>query len=719
MFSNAAPKFIKRIFLLFFLANQFQIFSQNTALDSLQTYTKKDTVRVNLLNGAATKIVTSDIGKALQLYKESELLSDALQYKKGKAYSLFHAGRAQITKADYNASINYFQNALAVYEDLKDKEGIANCYLNIGRANYYLVDFPKALDNFKHAVTISDEAGKLKITSNALMIMGMIYSAQGDRDKALEYYKKAISIDEKTGNKKGMSTILINLGNLYKQKGDYALALESYNKSSELKKQLGDEYGVASNLNNIGTLYQEIEKNKEALAHYQKALPIFEKLKSTRDVLGCLNNIGVILMYEKNPKALAIFKKALQLSGEANDPANSAIFTVNIGGYHFLNNNFDESLRYYEKAVKIQKQLGTKRELSYSYLNIGRIYYAKKEYEKALQIAKEGNAIAKELNLLNYQTDFSLLLSEIYYSMKEYKLAYENREMHNELNDSIYKKENIDKLAQIKYKYAYKDTLNTANKNVNSLKKTVAVSQLQKKWLIAGSISLIIAIGFLIALLKIRKVKMQNQQLLLEQKLLITQMNPHFIFNSIDNIQSLIYNKQDEDAVKYLTKFSKLTRQILENSTQNYISLAEETEMIENYLIIQQLLYNNKFDYSLTVDDAIDTETLLLPPMLTQPFIENAIKHGLNNKTEKGKIDITFYLKEDKLLFNVSDNGKGFDSGQKTAHHKSLAMTITKERLVNYTKNQDFVVHTDNILDQDTKVVGAKVSFEIPYIYEN
>ncbi|HSD13669.1 MAG TPA: histidine kinase, partial [Flavobacterium sp.] len=182
---------------------------------------------------------------------------------------------------------------------------------------------------------------------------------------------------------------------------------------------------------------------------------------------------------------------------------------------------------------------------------------------------------------------------------------------------------------------------------------------------------------------------------------------------------SLIYNNQDQDAVNYLTKFSKLTRQILENSTQNYISLAEEVEMIENYLVIQQLLYSNKFNYELAVDDAIDMETLLLPPMLTQPFIENAIKHGLSNKTEKGKIDISFYLKENKLFFNVSDNGKGFETSQKTTGHKSLAMTITKERLIGYTKNQNFAVLTDNIKDNDENIVGAKVSFEIPYIYEN
>ena len=204
----------------------------------------------------------------------------------------------------------------------------------------------------------------------------------------------------------------------------------------------------------------------------------------------------------------------------------------------------------------------------------------------------------------------------------------------------------------------------------------------------------------------------------IKQKLLVTQMNPHFIFNSIDNIQGLIHDKKDNDAVNYLTKFSKLTRQILENSNENYISLDEEIEMTKNYLAIQQLLYNNKFSYNISVEDDVDQESIFLPPMLTQPFIENAIKHGLNNTSENGKINIHFYLKAEKLFFEVTDNGKGFDAEKKVTNHKSLAMTITKERLVSYTKNQDFIVHTDNIKDSSEKIIGAKVSFEIPYIYE-
>ena len=205
----------------------------------------------------------------------------------------------------------------------------------------------------------------------------------------------------------------------------------------------------------------------------------------------------------------------------------------------------------------------------------------------------------------------------------------------------------------------------------------------------------------------------------IKQKLLVTQMNPHFIFNSIQNIQGLIRNNKDDDAVNYLSKFSKLTRQILENSNENYISLADELEMTKNYIAIQQLLFDNKFGYTLTVDDAIDTESIFLPPMLTQPFIENAIKHGLGSKEEHGMIRIRFYMKEESLFFEVTDNGKGFDAGIKTENHKSLAMAITKERLVSYTKNHDFAVMAENIISSDESVAGAKVVFEIPYIYEN
>ena len=141
--------------------------------------------------------------------------------------------------------------------------------------------------------------------------------------------------------------------------------------------------------------------------------------------------------------------------------------------------------------------------------------------------------------------------------------------------------------------------------------------------------------------------------------------------------------------------------------------------MLENYLSIQQLLYDNKFNYTIEVQEGIDKESVFLPPMLAQPFIENGIKHGLSNTSENGKINVRFYLKNDKLFFEVTDNGKGFDTNKSVSQHKSLAMNITKERLVSYMKNKDFEVQTENLINTDGAIAGAKVVFEIPYIYEN
>ncbi len=253
-------------------------------------------------------------------------------------------------------------------------------------------------------------------------------------------------------------------------------------------------------------------------------------------------------------------------------------------------------------------------------------------------------------------------------------------------------------------------------------------SELKLIFWLATSVVFLLVVGlfFLAFIFQNHFSKMKQKQLIsdlekqaVKQKLLLSQMNPHFIFNSIDNIKSLIYNKKDELAVNYLTRFSKLTRQILENSNEGYISLREEIEMLENYLVIQQLLYSNRFTFTIDVANTIDTETMYVPPMLTQPFIENAIKHGLKNKQENGKVSIRFYKNESLLYFEVRDNGCGFDQEEKEQNHKSMGVTLTKERLIGYTQKANFAWHMDNVLDHKERVVGAKINFEIPYIYEN
>ncbi len=367
-----------------------------------------------------------------------------------------------------------------------------------------------------------------------------------------------------------------------------------------------------------------------------------------------------------------------------------------------------------QDAVILSGKLNYRKGKALSYLQMAKIYNRQRDYEKAEIYASDGANLANVWNLKALQKSFFLLISEIEYDKGQH------------LPDTTIREEVRDIKAAIKYKYYLKDTLDKSVQHSVSLQRDVKnkenelyVFRFQGLLYGVGFIALLVMIGFGYTWFNLRKVKMENKQLLTEQKLKRSQMNPHFIFNSIQNVRSLIHGKKEEEAVEYLNKFSKLTRQVLESSNENYISLTEEIEMLQHYLSIQQLLYSNAFDFSISTTDNLDTDAYFLPPMLAQPFVENAIKHGLAGKQQGGFITVKFHLKDKRLIFEVRDNGAGFSASKQTENHKSMAMDITKERLSHYAKNRTFRFQADDIKDENQRVTGARVLFEVPYIYEN
>ena len=185
-----------------------------------------------------------------------------------------------------------------------------------------------------------------------------------------------------------------------------------------------------------------------------------------------------------------------------------------------------------------------------------------------------------------------------------------------------------------------------------------------------------------------KKTQMEKEILELEQKALRLQMNPHFIFNALNSIQSQIGTDNEQAARYYLAKFSRLMRQILDNSRQATITLEEEINTLENYLLIEKFCNGDRFDYRITVDAGLEKDYIKIPPMLLQPFIENAIKHGLKYIHQKrGMIEVTFSEKNNLLECTVTDNGIGrtkaeeMNQNSKETYHKSTALLVTQERL--------------------------------------
>jgi LytS/YehU family sensor histidine kinase len=198
-------------------------------------------------------------------------------------------------------------------------------------------------------------------------------------------------------------------------------------------------------------------------------------------------------------------------------------------------------------------------------------------------------------------------------------------------------------------------------------------------------------------------------------------MNPHFIFNSLCAIQDYMFNNNAKEAGNFLSRFAALMRQILENSRTEYITIENEISMLNNYLEIQKLRFEKKFTYQIDIDKAIDKETIGIPPMLAQPFIENAIEHGLIPKKEAGKILIRLHLQNGLINYEIEDNGVGRKKALNTkedqkAANKSLATTLTRERLA-YLKKQTGKDSFFQIIDlmENDKPAGTKVTFCIPY----
>ncbi len=268
----------------------------------------------------------------------------------------------------------------------------------------------------------------------------------------------------------------------------------------------------------------------------------------------------------------------------------------------------------------------------------------------------------------------------------------------------------------------YKDGL--WNETPQSLKITINKHFTETAWFII----LIILAGFMVIgyivmkILQNQKIKEERKKELikLENRFFRSQLNPHFIFNALLAIQSFIFKKRPDEAVRYLTNFAKLIRYILSISDEELISLDKEIQFIQNYLELQKLRFSEKFNYSIVVDPEINVEMVNIPPLLAQPFIENAIEHGIQYKPTKGNLEIILSAYDHSILFEVIDDGIGREASarinaKRTDKPKSYGMAIIQQRidLMNKITDYDIQVEIDDLFEGN-EASGTRVSIRIP-----
>ncbi|WP_276877907.1 histidine kinase [Chryseobacterium joostei] len=230
--------------------------------------------------------------------------------------------------------------------------------------------------------------------------------------------------------------------------------------------------------------------------------------------------------------------------------------------------------------------------------------------------------------------------------------------------------------------------------------------------------ALILLTGLVVFIFRtLKKVQTKNKKIALQS--LRREMNPHFIFNSLNSVNHFIATSNELEANQYLTKFSKLMRGVMENSTDDFIPFQQELDLLQNYLALEKTRFTDKFDYEIEVDESLNMHSLQVPGMLVQPFLENAIWHGLRYRTEKGFLKLSFEKNNQYLKIIIEDNGIGIEESkkQKTQHQKTregrgMKNTLERIKLLNDLYKKDI---TCSVKDKENNS-GVLVTIQINLI---
>jgi len=243
----------------------------------------------------------------------------------------------------------------------------------------------------------------------------------------------------------------------------------------------------------------------------------------------------------------------------------------------------------------------------------------------------------------------------------------------------------------------------------------------QTAWFIFALIVLIIVLSYLFFRRRIKRLKQRTSQLKelndIKLQALQAQLDPHFVFNALNCVQNMVLEGNVMQTNDYLVKFANLMRKVLENSRKKYIPLEQEIEVVKTYMALQELYYKNGFSYQITIDEQIDTESFMIPPMFIQPFLENALEHGMLG--DSGFIKINISLRGELINIQITDNGIGLSEARKNKNpeHKSLATDIIKERIDNYNEqyrtNIKLLVY--EMKNENDKILGTRVAFDVPF----
>lgn len=553
-------------------------------------------------------------------------------------------------------------------------------------------------------------------------MLGTLSTVTGKLDSAIYYHEKAFTIlssqPPSTNKNRGVFSHFNNVAMIHKDKGDYPRAIEMF--VNAYKTALDNQELTLANyaVYNIGLVHTTMKRFDEAKIKFEALRNYADSAGNAQLMNWALLGLAEVAIENKEEiQALKYYHDALSFS-KRNKNNNIREILLQIGSAHIELNQLDSAEYYLNESSKLVEP-GNDRYFIRLKKSYAQIDFKKGDVFNALSKAEEALLKARELETENQEAQLLKFISDIYIEAKDYEKGYAYFLEYNTLQDSLFSTQKLNEINRSEFEFKT-EIKNQKIKSLQQLSESQIAELKRKNQLII--ISIVASILFIILLYIIHKHRTQkatNREMLARLKLANAQLNPHFLFNSLSAIQQLVLENKDVlNTSDYLAKFSKLTRRMLDYTELESITLEDELLFLGNYLDLQKLRFGDKFRYEIQGADSIDANNFSVPPLISQPFVENSLEHGF--KGQKGPNKIVIKLEETGLGIKmiIEDNGIGIDSTLhlKNVQKNSKAFGITKERIKFWSRKTGRSASMD-VLDLSklsTGVNGTRITLNLP-----
>jgi len=674
-------------------------------IDSLKNIlpTLREKARVDCLNDLGGSYISINRGYFLSIDKDS-----------AKYYAAFAYDEAQ--------KINYMQG-MAEAKSLEVE--IAG------------EDFPRAEKLAREAIKLYANAPNKKRLAKTYYNLGYALWAQSMFHEAIDNLEISYELFKKNNDTKGMSQSLLTTAAVYEESGNYEKAFGLTRNVLDVAIANHDDWLRRIGLTQIGILFRDIEDYSTALAYYRQALQSLKPGEYTYNTayMRPVREIAEVYSLQQQFDSAGYYFSFVDTSNERA----LRFYLVSLGEYYFLQKEYNKALPDFIRGLNYHKQSNDRNQVMRTLIDIAKTQLALQNNMAALKCAREALTLANQTGAKKVMRNGYQILHATFDRLKKTDSAYFYYEEFVRMNDSVVTDQVKGKL--VAYNYDQKIALMNQEKLISQQQLNIQHQQLKSESLLRntliGGILAVLLLGIIIFgnfSLKRKneklenertKTELQNKATELEMQALRAQMNPHFIFNSLNSINRFILRNNKAQASEYLTKFSKLVRLILQNSQVSLITLDSELESLELYLALEALRFDYHFDYKISVPKDLDTEVLKVPPLIIQPYVENAIWHGLMHKEEKGQLDIGVSHENNQLLFKITDDGIGRKqaaalASKSATKHKSMGLRITADRITMMQKSNgtESPVTINDLVNADGSAAGTEVIIKMPLIYD-